>query len=72
VRFPDSVIELKLSKEAGVFGLLWSAIPDQHRRMGNNDGEDDNAEPSVDGGRLADTQDARAREDKDGADCLET
>jgi len=37
--------------------------------MGKDDGEEDNAEPSVDEGRDAHAEDAGARKDKDDCDC---
>jgi hypothetical protein len=36
--------------------------------MGNRDGQEDNAEPSVDEGRAAHAEDARARADEDNGD----
>jgi hypothetical protein len=39
--------------------------------MGNNDGQEDYAQPSVDKGRAAHAEDARAREDKDDCDRAE-
>jgi hypothetical protein len=36
--------------------------------MGNNDGEEDNAEPSVDKGRAAHAEDARGPADEDNGD----
>jgi hypothetical protein len=40
--------------------------------MGNRDGEENNEEPSVDKGRAAHAEDARAGEDKDDCNCPQT
>jgi hypothetical protein len=40
--------------------------------MGNRDGEEDNAEPSMDEGRGAHVEGVCAREDKDGGERVET
>jgi hypothetical protein len=41
-------------------------------RMGNSDGEEDYETPSVDKGRRAHAEDARAGEDKDDCNCPQT
>jgi hypothetical protein len=51
--------------------LRWSLIRWRHVYTGNNDGQEDNAESSVDEGRGAHDEIACAREDKN-ADCAET
>lgn len=40
--------------------------------MGNRDGEEDNAEPSVDEGRAAHAEDVRKRESKNECDSAES
>jgi hypothetical protein len=40
--------------------------------MGNDDGEEDYAEPTVDEGRRGHSEDARARADEDNGDRAET
>ena len=57
-----------LARPLSPHNLRW-----QYWRMGNGNGEEGNYKaPAVDEGRLADPEDARAREDQDHGDRTET